>query len=98
AVALHFFNGFPERFAKAVATSEKVSAGLQSDSRFELSRVPNGTNIFRLAAKGVDAQALQRKAQAAGFILPPPQDGRFTVLVNESWARVNAEEILHRLA
>src|ERR1039457_4821042 len=52
AVALHFFGGFPERYAQAVATSEKVIGALQSDSRFEVTRVPNGTNIFFLRVKG----------------------------------------------
>ena len=98
AVALHFFEGFPERYAQAVATSERVIAALQSDSRFEVTRVPNGTNIFFLRVKGASAQAFQRRAQSAGFILPAPDNDRFTVQVNETWARVNSREILTRLA
>lgn len=97
AVALHFFEGFPERYAQAVATSEKVIGALQADARFEVTRVPNGTNIFYLRVKGVDAQAFQRRAQGAGFILAAPNDDRFTVQVNETWARVTAQEILARL-
>jgi threonine aldolase len=97
AVALHFFEGFPERYARAVATSEKVISALQSDSRFEVARVPNGTNIFFLRVKGVDAQAFQRRAQGAGFILAAPNDDRFTVQVNETWARATPQEILARL-
>jgi threonine aldolase len=97
AVALHFFEGFPERYAKAVATAEKVITALRSDSRCEVTRVPNGTNIFFLRVKGVDAQALQRRALGAGFILPAPNNDRFTVQVNETWARATAPEILARL-
>ena len=97
AVALHFFDGFPERYAKAVATSEKVITALQSDSRFEVARVPNGSNIFFLRVKGVDARALQRRAQDAGFILAAPRNDRFTVQVNETWARVTPQEILARI-
>jgi threonine aldolase len=97
AVALHFFEGFPARYAQAVATSEKVISGLQSDARFEVTRVRNGTNIFSLRAKGVNAQALQRRAQDAGFILPAPHNDSFTVQVNETWARVTPQEILARL-
>ncbi len=55
AVALHFFEGFPERYAKAVAISEHVITSLQADSRFEVTRVPNGTNIFYLQVKGGNA-------------------------------------------
>src|SRR4029077_1914167 len=55
AVALHFFEGFPERYAQAIDTSERVTATLQGNSRFEVPRVPNGTNIFYLRVKGIDA-------------------------------------------
>jgi threonine aldolase len=97
AVALHFFDGFPERYAQAVATSGKVISALQADTRFEVTRVPNGTNIFFLRVKGVDAQAFQRRAQGAGFILAAPNNDRFTVQVNETWARATSQEILARL-
>jgi threonine aldolase len=97
AVALHFFEGFPERYAQAVATSEKVIAALQSDSRFEVTRVPNGTNIFYLHVKGADAQAFQRRAEHAGFILSAPRNDRFTVQVNETWARATPQTIFDRL-
>ena len=97
AVALHFFEGFPERYAKAVATSESVIMGLQSDSRFEVTRVPNGTNIFFLRVNGGNAQAFQRRAFDAGFVLSAPSNDRFTVLVNETWARATPQEILARL-
>jgi threonine aldolase len=98
AVALHFFEGFPERYAQAVATSEKVITGLQSSARFEVTRVPNGTNIFYLRVKGVDAQAFERRARDAGFILAASTNGRFTIQVNETWARAAGQEILARLA
>jgi threonine aldolase len=97
AVALHFFEGFPQRFAQAVATSEKVITALQSDSRFEVARVPNGTNIFSLRVKSVDAQAFRRRSNDAGFALPAPRNGRFAIRVNETWARATPQEILTRL-
>jgi threonine aldolase len=97
AVALHFFDGFPERYAQAVATSEKVITALQSDSRFQVARVPNGSNIFFLRVKGVEAGVFQRRVQDAGFILAAPRNDRFTVQVNETWARVTPQEILARI-
>ncbi len=98
AVALHFFDGFPGRYSQAVAISEKVIAALAADSRFEVTRVPNGTNIFSLRVKGMDALKFQRRALDAGFILSPPRDDQLTVLVNETWARATVQEILARLA
>jgi threonine aldolase len=98
AVALQFFEGFPERYARAVATSDKVIGALQSDSRFTVTRVPNGTNIFFLRVNDGSARSLQQRAQAAGLILSPSRDDTFAVLVNETWARISPQEILARLA
>jgi threonine aldolase len=97
AVALHFFDGFPARHSRAVATSEKVIAALSTDRRFEVARVPDGTNIFFLRVIGMDAVKFHRRALDAGFILAPPRNDQFTVLVNETWARATPQEILARL-
>ena len=97
AVALHFFEGFTERYGPAVATSEKVIAALQDDSHFEVTRVPGGTNIFFLRIKSGDAPALQKRAQNAGLVLAAPSKDRFTIQVNETWARATPQEILGRL-
>jgi hypothetical protein len=45
----------------------------------------------------VNAEAFQRRAQDAGFILSTPHNDRFSVLVNETWARATPQEILARL-
>ena len=98
AVAQHYLEGFPERYGKAVAVSERVIEGLQADSRFAVTRVPSGTNIFQLRLKTGDAGALHRRAREAGLVLATPgQDGSFSVLVNETWGGATAEEILGRL-
>lgn len=98
AVALHFFQGFPTRYAQAVANAEKVITALQSDQRYEVTRIPNGTNIFSLRVKSIDPLVFQKRAQEAGLVLAAPRDGRFAVQVNETWARVGPQEILKRLA
>ena len=96
AVALHYFEGFPERFGQAVQTAESVIAALQADGRFEVERVPNGTNIFFLRAKGVKAGSYRQRAQAGGIVLGAPRDDRFAVQVNETWGRATAQEIIER--
>jgi threonine aldolase len=97
AVALHYFNGFSERYARAVAASERVIADLKSDRRFEVNRIPNGTNLFLLRANGPDAAAFRRRAGEGGVALGAPRDGWFTVSVNETWNRAEPREILGRL-
>jgi len=96
AVALHYLDGFPERYSQAVAASEQVIAALQSDNRFEISRVQNGTNIFFLRATGTTAEAYQQRLGEAGITLAKPTEGRFTVSINETWNRAASQEIVHR--
>jgi threonine aldolase len=96
AVALHNFAGFPERFARAVAASEKVIAALEADSRFELTRISNGTNIFLLRVKDVDPSVYQRRASEAGLVLRAPINGSFHVRVNETWSHVAPQQITAR--
>ena len=97
AVALHYFDGFAGRYARAVAASEKAIAALESDSRFEVRRIPNGTNILLLTPRGVSPDTFRQRAQEAGVTLTAPQSGRFTVAVNETWNRVPPEEFVARL-
>ena len=94
-IALNGVQGFSGRYAKAVQTAEAVIAGLKEDRRFEVKRIPNGTNLFLL--KVSDAVSFQRKAQAAGVVLSAPKDDQFIVAVNETWLRATAPEILSRL-
>ena len=96
ATALHYFDGFPERFARAVSISERVIGALQSDDHFEIARVPNGTNVFWLTPRATNPQAFQQRVQDAGITLVAPVQNRFTVSVNETWNRVPADELLRR--
>src|SRR5437868_13932937 len=92
AVALHYMDGFEDRFNRAVANSEQVIAALESNTRFEVERVPNGTNIFFLKVKQMDAAQYQQRARTAGIMLGAPHDDRFTVSVNETWDRATPAE------
>jgi len=96
AVALHYFDGFAERYGQAVAASQKVIAALQSDSLFKVERVAGGTNIFLLGVKGVSLEVFRQRAQDAGVTLGAPVRDRFAVGVNETWNRVPAVEIVNR--
>jgi threonine aldolase len=97
AVALHYLEGFEARYAKAVAVSQQVIAGLEGDSRFRVSRVARGTNIFYLRVNGTNAGAYRRRALEAGITLAEPRDESFTIQVNETWNRATPAEIRARL-
>jgi threonine aldolase len=94
AVASHYFEGFEERYRQAVGVSEKVIAGLEGDGRYEVQRIPAGTNLFTLRMKQGDPVRLRERLIKEGFEMPRPQDGRVLLSVNETWNRATAEEIL----
>jgi len=94
AVALKGVDGFAGRFARAVATSEEVIAGLKKDGRFGVERIMGGSNLFRLRAK--DAAGYVKRARERGLLLGAPNGETITVAVNETWNRAGAAEILAR--
>lgn len=96
AVTLHHLEGFPERYRKAVETSEAVIEMLKKDARFEIARVTNGTNIFRLRVAGVDAAALKQKLDQAGVAVAAPAGPWLSLQVNETWARATPDELAAR--
>ena len=97
AVALYYLNGFEQRFQSAVDTAERVISTLSKDANFELERIPNGTNIFRMRLTGVNGPVYQQRLDAEGISTAAPAEGSwFTLQVNETWARVPAAEIAGR--
>ena len=93
-IARHYFPGFQERFAKAIRCTESVLAALKADPRYEVSCVPNGSNIFYLRSRQENAEVLRQRAKSAGLILREPIGGRIPVHVNETWTRRSAQEII----
>lgn len=97
AVALHYLDGFEQRYRTAVGAAEEVISTLGKDGNFEIQRVPNGTNIFRMRLTGVNGPVYQGRLEAAGISAKAPPTGDwFTLQVNETWARVPAAEIAAR--
>jgi threonine aldolase len=97
AVALHYVDGFEQRFRRAVDTAERVIAILGKDGNFEIERVSNGTNIFRLRVQNVNAPVYQGRLELAGVSARTPVGTDwYNVQVNETWARVSAAEIARR--
>jgi len=96
AVALHYTDGFDQRFRAARDTSEEVIKTLATDANFEIERIPNGTNQFRLRVNGVNAPIYQGRLDDAGISAQVPDGPWFSIHVNETWARVPAAEIIAR--
>lgn len=96
AVALHYMDGFEQRYRTAVETGERVISVLRTDGNFELDRSPESTNIFRLRVFGVNVPVYQGRLDAAGISARPPTGDWLVLQVNETWARVPAPEIVAR--
>jgi threonine aldolase len=97
-VALHYLDGFRERYSRAVATSEEWIRGLQRHDAFTVERIPSGTNLFRLRVRGTDAEGLRKRLAARGVMLPAPQADAFLIGVNETLNRTTASDLTDAFA
>jgi threonine aldolase len=93
-VALHYLDGFGERYGRAVKISADVIRGLGAQDQFTVERIPSGTNLFRLRVRGTDPAAFQKRLAARGVLLPAPQGDAFLVGVNETLNRTTAADLL----
>jgi len=96
AVSMHFAEGFDKRMRAAVENAERALALLARDSNFEIERVPNGTNIFRMHVINVNPPVYQGRLEQAGIVAHVPTGDKFILQVNETWNRVPADEIAAR--
>lgn len=92
-VALHYLDGFGERYSRAVKMSEEWIRGVQRNDAFAVERIPSGTNLFRLRVRGTDPVAFQKRLATRGVVLPSPQGDAFLVGVNETLNRTTAPEL-----
>ena len=65
AVALHFLDGFAERFAEAVAASERLLAALALHRRVTIERGAAATNVTMLRVGGAGAASCPRRCSPA---------------------------------
>ncbi len=96
-VALHYLDGFSERYGRAVKISEDWIRGLQRHDAFTVDRIPSGTNLFHLRVRGTDPAAFRKRLAARGVMLPSPQGDSFLVGVNETLNRTTAPELTDAL-
>lgn len=97
AVALHFIDGFEQRFRSAIDNAEQAISLLSGEGHFTFERVANGTNVFRMRVSDVNAPVYQGRLEDAGVSARIPEGTDwFTLQVNETWAKVPAAEIARR--
>jgi len=95
AVALHYADGFLERFRKAVANAQALFDALQQDGRIRVEPFPQGTNIYRLHLPKVNTEQYAQSLRKSGVLVRPPRKGsqELSLFINESLNRRSAPEL-----
>jgi len=89
AVALHFVDGFEERFATGVSAGRELLPALNGITGLRVEEIPNGSNVFKLHLHSGDPLALRAVLSERGILLPSPNPNfrGFALGVNETLAR-----------
>jgi threonine aldolase len=92
AVALHFLDGFAERFAEAAAMADQLFLALGDHLGVEVLRSPAATNVTRLRLHGADAALLPERLAARGISIRPPvaasaEGAEYELVTNETIRR-----------
>lgn len=95
AVALHYLEGFAERFKQAVETANKLFALLEKQGQFKVEHQPQGTNIYQMRVSGIDPAQYQKALALRGIRVSrvSPSFPGVQLLINESLNYSNAEEL-----
>jgi threonine aldolase len=93
AVASHYAEGYLERLTAAVRTAQLLLQELVAAGSFELTQIPNGTNVFRLKLLRGEPETFRERLRAREIVLPPPEPDGFWLRVNETLARRPPDEL-----
>jgi threonine aldolase len=90
AVALHYAEGFGERFSQAARCADELLAMLRTHPKCRVARPPGGTNVTRLHVRG--AALLPERLAAEGIAIRPALDcaegeAEFELIGNETILR-----------
>ncbi len=88
-IAMHYLDGFEERYSTAVNNGKRLLALLERTGRFQFDRKPNGSNIFPMSVDGIKLEALREKLRPAGIVIGPVP----LLQINETINRRPVEEI-----
>lgn len=96
-VALHYLDGFPERFHKAIQVSRGLFKLLEEHPKLRVEPVAQGTNVYKLHVKDADLEKFRTALADRGIRVPRPsldeQFHGFRLFINESLNRKSPLEL-----
>jgi threonine aldolase len=95
AVALHYLEGFTERYQAAVQHAEDLLRQLQDKAGVRVERVPSGSNIIGIHLPENRTDTFQKRLADAGIVVRKPADDSRLVwlMVNETINRRQPEDL-----
>ncbi len=99
AVALQQMEPYFETARQIVALSEELFIRLQTDGRWHVQRIPQGTNVFHLKLNDGDPGKWRDRVWQNGVELPQPdpKTGVFVCKTNPTWVRATVNELAQAL-
>jgi threonine aldolase len=103
AVALHYLDGFGERFGRAVEAADNLFGALRKHRGCDILRSPAATNVTRLRVWGADAAGLPERLLQHGVAIRSPlhasaEGAEFELVTNETILRRPATETIEAFA
>jgi threonine aldolase len=98
-VALHYLDGFGERFERAATAAETLFQALRRQPGCEVRRPAAATNVTRLRVFGADAERLPERLLSRGIAIRPalhasPEGAEFELFTNETILRRPTGEVV----
>ena len=95
AVALHYLEGFTERYQAAVQSAEELLRKLQEKAGLRVERVQSGSNIIGIHLPENRADTFRQRLADAGIVVRKPADDSRLVwlMVNETVNRRQPEDL-----
>jgi len=96
AVALHYLDGFTERYQKAVQSADELLRQLEDKAGVRVERVPSGSNIVGIHLPEGRADSFRQRLANAGVVVRAPADNSRAIwlMVNETINRRQPDDLV----